>query len=116
MRMALVSTLISCANPSAVPDATSFPSYPLQVEKEVVGTAPFPWEVSLTYPSSRSYLNRYLSDCVVKITMPGNEGEASTNGQFEYPNLDQRVLRDPSFPSFSNKGHSGGSSGTSRKV
>lgn len=57
MGMVMVSTLIRCPNPSAVSDAVYLPSSPSQVEEEAKGTVPFPWKVSLAYPSSRSYLD-----------------------------------------------------------
>ena len=86
----LVSTLISYPDPSTVLEAVSLPSSPLSVEEEAEGIVLFPWEVSLAYPSSRSYLDRYLSYGVVRITMLGNEGEAFTSGRFEYPDLDPK--------------------------
>ena len=66
MGITLVSTLINCPDPSPVPDAVSFPIFPSQVEEEAEGIVPYPWEVSLAYPSSRRLLDRYLSDGVVR--------------------------------------------------
>lgn len=99
MGMILVSTLISCPDPSTVPEALSLPSTPSQAEEEEAeGTIPLPWEVSLAYPSSRSYLDRYLSDGVVRITMPGEEGEASTSGRLAYPEIDPKGGPGAKFP------------------
>lgn len=67
----LVSTLISCLDPSAVPDAVSLPSSPSHVEEQAEGIIPCPWEVSLAYHSSRSNLDRYLSDGVVMVIIRG---------------------------------------------
>ena len=89
---------ISCPDSSTVSEAVSLRSSPLQVKEEAEGTVPFPWEVSLAYPSSRSYLDRYLSDGVVRITMPGDEGEASISDRFEYPDLDPKGGPGSKFP------------------
>ncbi|XP_057252097.1 uncharacterized protein LOC130592044 [Beta vulgaris subsp. vulgaris] len=99
MGMVLVSTLISCPDPSAVPEALSLPSTPSQAEEEEAeGAIPLPWEVSLAYPSSRSYLDKYLSDGVVRIAMPGEEGEASTSGRLAYPEIDPKGGPGAKFP------------------
>ncbi|XP_048493404.2 uncharacterized protein LOC125493969 [Beta vulgaris subsp. vulgaris] len=99
MGMVLVSTLISCPDPSAVPEALSLPSTPSQAEEEEAeGAIPLPWEVSLAYPSSRSYLDKYLSDGVVRIIMPGEEGEASTSGRLVYPEIDPKGGPGAKFP------------------
>ena len=58
MGITLVSTLISCSNPSAIPDAVLLPSPSSSVEEEDEGTIPFPWEVSVAFPSSKSYLDK----------------------------------------------------------
>ena len=65
MGMVLVSTLISCPDRSVVPDAVSLPSSLSEVEEEAEGITPFPREMSLAYPSSRSYLHQHQSDGVV---------------------------------------------------
>ena len=83
MGIILVSTLISCPDPSVVADAVSHPSSPSQVEEEAKGIIPFPWEVSLASPSSSSFLDRYLSDGVARVDMPGEEGDTSTLGRLE---------------------------------
>lgn len=93
-----MSTLLSCLNPSVVPDALSLLSSPSQVEEEDEGIIPYPLVVSLTYPSSRSFLHRYLSDGVVKVAMPGEEGVASTLGRLEYQDLDPRGGPRSKFP------------------
>ena len=61
MGMVLVSTLISCLDPSFVLDVISLPSSSSQVEEEAEGIVPFSRKVSLGYPSLRSYLDPYLS-------------------------------------------------------
>lgn len=66
--------------------------------EEAEGIIANPWEVSLTYPSSRSYLDKYLSNGVVKVAMPRAEKETSTFGQLKFPDLDLKRGPTTFFP------------------
>ena len=54
--------------------------------------------MSLAYPSSTSFLDRYLSDSVAKVAMPKEEDEASTLGQPEFLELDPKGGPQTCFP------------------
>lgn len=55
------------SRPSTLSDVVSLSSFPLLMEEEAEGLIPYPWKVSLAYPLSRSYLEKYLSDGVVRV-------------------------------------------------
>ena len=90
MGITLVSTVISCLDPSAIPDAIPLPSPSSLVEEEAEDIVPFPWEVSLAFLSSKSYLDKYISDGVVRAAMSGDEEETSTSGRLEYSDSDPK--------------------------
>lgn len=98
MGITLVSTLISCQDPSAVPDAVLLPSPSSSMEEEAEGAIPIPWKASLAFPSSKSYLDKYIFDGVVSATMSGDEKETLTSGRQEYPDLDPEGSPGSKFP------------------
>lgn len=94
-----VLTVISCPKPSAVADTVSLSSPSSPVEEEAEGIIPYPWEVSLAFLSSMSYLGTCSSDGVVRITMSNDKERASTSSRLEYPDLDPEGGPCSKFPS-----------------
>lgn len=85
MGITLVFIVISCPDPSTVPDAVSLSNPSSSVEEEAESIVPYPWKVSLAFLFSRSYIDKYISDGVVRITMSSDEEGASTSGPIGVP-------------------------------
>lgn len=98
MGIMLVSTVISCPDPSTILDVVSLPSPSSSVEQEAEGIIPYPWELSLAFLSSKSHLDKYVFDGVVRVAMSSDEEGTLTFNRLEYPDLDSKGGPGSKFP------------------